>query len=83
MKRKNRTYVSMLMAMLMFALYACGGASQGGTGDSDASGEGGVLRIAVSADIATMDVHLTSNDYLVPMNVFDALLHGQLAPGFQ
>ena len=73
MKRKKGTYVSMLMAMLLFALSACGGASQGGPGDSNASGAEGLLRIAVSADIATMDVHLTSNDYLVPMNVFDSL----------
>ena len=73
MRRKRETFAAMLMAMLLFALSACGGAPQGGTGDGDASGEEGVLRIAVSADIATMDVHLTSNDYLVPMNVFDSL----------
>ncbi len=32
-----------------------------------------VLRIAIKSDIVSMDVHKTSNDYLVPMNVFDSL----------
>ncbi|MBO5551750.1 MAG: ABC transporter substrate-binding protein [Lachnospiraceae bacterium] len=37
-----------------------------GTGDA-------VLRIAESKDIVTMDVHKTTDDYLLPMNVFDTL----------
>ncbi len=36
--------------------------------------EDGMLRIALNADIVSMDVQKTSNDYLVPMNVFDTLL---------
>ncbi|MCR5789369.1 MAG: ABC transporter substrate-binding protein [Lachnospiraceae bacterium] len=35
--------------------------------------EDGLLRLAVNADIVTMDVHKTTNDYIVPMNVFDTL----------
>ncbi|WP_051204723.1 ABC transporter substrate-binding protein [Butyrivibrio sp. VCD2006] len=31
------------------------------------------LKIALNADIVSMDVHRTTNDYLVPMNVFDTL----------
>ncbi|MCR5403350.1 MAG: ABC transporter substrate-binding protein [Butyrivibrio sp.] len=49
------------------------------TGDSTAgsdasSGEGDAyLNIALNSDIVSMDVHKTTNDYLVPMNVFDTL----------
>ncbi len=42
-------------------------------GQDTADTEAGLLRIAVNADIVTMDVHKTTNDYLVPMNVFDTL----------
>ena len=31
------------------------------------------LNLAMKADIVSMDVHKTTNDYLVPMNVFDTL----------
>ena len=34
---------------------------------------GKVLNVALAADIATLDVMGTSNDYFVPMNVFDRL----------
>ncbi len=40
---------------------------------TEASGSDGTINIAVTADITTMDVHKTSNDYIVPMNVFDTL----------
>lgn len=40
----------------------------GSADTSDAS-----LRIALNADIVSMDVHKTTNDYLVPMNLFDTL----------
>lgn len=47
-----------------------GAAQSGQTQNTD----DGLLRIAANADIVTMDVHKTSNDYLVPMNVFDTLM---------
>ncbi len=43
-------------------------ATTGSEGLGDAS-----LRIALASDIVSMDVHKTTNDYLVPMNVFDTL----------
>ncbi|MCR5627287.1 MAG: ABC transporter substrate-binding protein [Lachnospiraceae bacterium] len=42
------------------------GAAETASGDD-------TINIAVTADITTMDVHKTSNDYIVPMNVFDTL----------
>ena len=45
-----------------------------GAGMSVMAEEGGnVLDVALSEDIATLDVMDTSNDYYVPMNVFDRL----------
>ena len=35
--------------------------------------DSGLLRGALNADITTMDVHKTSNDYMVPMNIYDTL----------
>lgn len=37
-------------------------------------GEEGYLNIAINADIQTADVHKTSKDYLVPLNIFDRLV---------
>ncbi len=41
-------------------------------GSENAEGDG-VLNLAIIADIVSMDVHKTTNDYIVPMNVFDSL----------
>ena len=46
------------------ALTGCGKSS---------GGNDGLLRLAANADIVTMDAHRTTNDYIVPMNVFDTL----------
>ena len=32
------------------------------------------LRVAWSSDMQTMDVHKTTNNYMIPLNVFDRLL---------
>ena len=42
--------------------------------------ESGLLRTAVRYDISTMDVAETTDDYLIPMNVFDRLLKQGLLP---
>ena len=58
---------------------AAGGAGQEGSaapaGDTAAvAGDTEkVLKLAESTDITTMDVHKTTRDYLLPMNVFDTL----------
>lgn len=58
-------------------LTACGGSSAAGgnAGSGESAGSSGdkELHVAVNADIVSMDCHMTTNDYLVPMNVFDTL----------
>ena len=55
-----------LILALVLALSLCG------TAFAD-NAEPGLLRTAVLYDISTMDVAETTDDYLVPMNVFDRL----------
>ncbi len=43
--------------------------------------ESGLLRTAVLYDISTLDVARTSDDYLVPMNVFDRLFETRVTDG--
>ncbi len=43
--------------------------------------EPGLLRTAALYDISTMDVALTTDDYLIPMNVFDRLFETRPAAG--
>ena len=46
-----------------------------------ASAEEGVLRSAILYDISTMDVTETSDDYMIPMNVFDRLFETRMVDG--
>ena len=41
-------------------------------------GDGKILRLGWSKDIQTMDVHRTTDNYAVPLNIFDRLLEVQL-----
>lgn len=43
--------------------------------------EPGLLRTAIGYDISTMDVSETTDDYLIPMNVFDRLFETRLVAG--
>ena len=43
------------------------------TGCRKSEGNDDTLHLALNADIVTMDVHKTTNDYIVAMNVFDTL----------
>ena len=43
--------------------------------------EPGLLRIAILYDISTMDVAETTDDYMIPMNVFDRLFETRPADG--
>ncbi len=43
--------------------------------------EKGLLRVAVLSDITTMDVAKTTDDYMIPMNVFDRLFETRPADG--
>ena len=51
---------------LLTALTLAGCSKSSGSSDD-------ILRLAISADIVTMDAHKTTYDYIVPMNVFDTL----------
>ena len=71
-------FVKLICAALTAALFlgGCGSPQTENkpAGEADASTpQSSVLRIALNSDIVTMDVQKTSNDYLVPMNVFDTL----------
>ena len=46
-----------------------------------ADAEEGLLRTAVSYDITTMDVARTTDDYMIPMNVFDRLFETRVVDG--
>ena len=48
---------------------------------SAAGVEEGLLRTAVLYDISTMDVSRTTDDYMVPMNVFDRLFETRIVDG--
>ena len=85
MIRKNICLLAMLTALLFTGCGAAAGANgaaagagqnEGGSAaTAEAAADSGdkVFRIAESADITTMDVHKTTRDYLLPMNVFDTL----------
>lgn len=71
-----------ISATLLAAMLAgCGGAPTTSSTGSSASAEtaaaagnsDGTLRLAWDKDIQTMDVHKTTDNYLVPLNVFDRL----------
>ena len=83
-----RNTVALLTSLtLALGLTACGGS---GSGNGQASPQGGpqsgaveegLLRTAVLYDISTLDVAQTSDDYLVPMNVFDRLFETRSVNG--
>lgn len=58
-----RKYMWMLILIAVLAISGCG--KSGSKNDT--------VHLALSADIVTMDSHKTTNDYIVPMNVFDTL----------
>ena len=49
--------------------------------DTGAETEKGLLRTAVRYDITTMDVAKTTDDYMIPMNVFDRLFETRAVDG--
>ena len=74
---------------LGLCLTACGGSgggdqSQSGTAagsSSSVAAEDGLLRTAVLYDISTMDVAQTTDDYMIPMNIFDRLFETRTVDG--
>ena len=90
-KPNLRKAVTPLIAALSLGLCltACGGSgggdqSQSGTANGSSSSvaaEDGLLRTAVLYDISTMDVAQTTDDYMIPMNIFDRLFETRTVDG--
>ncbi len=81
-------------ALAVSLLAACGGSSsqegssestatetsaaETSTGSDSASTGDDALQVAWTNDVETLDVHLTTNDYEIPLNVYDRLFEIQL-----
>ncbi len=80
----KRVLAGVLAAAAVFGMTACGQQADPSEGivTGSASGDAlsGVLRVAAVADMTTMDVTKTTNDYMVPMNVFDRLFEVEVQP---
>lgn len=80
----------LLIAAVMLTAAACGSSSSApAASDAAASGsapvssipvEDGLLRVAALYDISTMDVAQTTDNYMVPMNIFDRLFESEVQP---
>ena len=68
------------ITMTMAAVFAAGTALPSFTAFA-APVEDGLLRTAVRYDITTMDVAKTTDDYLIPMNVFNRLFETRMKDG--
>ena len=84
MKKRNLALLTAIFVLATGLLGGCSSSSGSDTASGSASGsatssvtnttdENSVLRLAIKTDIVSMDAHRTTNDYLVPMNVFDSL----------
>lgn len=80
----KRVLAGVFAAAAVFGMTACGqqaDPSEGAvTGSASGDALSGVLRVAAVADMTTMDVTKTTNDYMVPMNVFDRLFEVEVQP---
>ena len=71
MKKIKRIITILMVLVLAVSTAACGAGSDQGGGDK-------VLRLAWQKDIQTMDVHKTTDNYMVPLCIFDRLVEIQL-----
>ena len=81
----KKIFALILAAMMLFGLTACSQGSdvvenadpvvseETASAPAAAGVEDGVLRVAALYDITTMDVAQTTDNYMVPMNIFDRL----------
>ena len=92
----RKTVPLLLSALILsISLTSCGSGSSGsgnsqsgGQASSQSQGSGssgaveeGLLRTAIRYDITTMDVAQTTDDYMIPMNVFDRLFETRMIDG--
>ena len=61
-----------LAVVMMMSMAACGG-NDSDTAADTSNVEEGLLRVAALTDINTMDVAQTTDNYMIPMNIFDRL----------
>ena len=61
-----------LAVVMMMSMAACGGNNSSDAANGS-SVEEGLLRVAALTDINTMDVAQTTDNYMIPMNIFDRL----------
>ena len=69
MKKMMALFLALVM---MMSMAACGGNDSNNNNEAS-DVEAGLLRVAASTDINTMDVAQTTDNYMIPMNVFDRL----------
>ena len=69
MKRITALFLAVVM---MMSMAACGGNNSSDAANGS-SVEEGLLRVAALTDINTMDVAQTTDNYMIPMNIFDRL----------
>ena len=81
----KKLFSVLLTGAIMLTAAACGStattlpAPEGGKPVvTSAAVEDGTLRVAALYDISTMDVAQTTDDYMVPMNVFDRLFESEV-----
>ena len=70
MERKMNAVLCLMAMLAALLLPMCSGAE-----------EEGLLRTAIKCDITTMDVAKTTDDYMIPMNVFDRLFETRVQDG--
>ncbi len=68
-------------AVFLITLLLMPGVASAPLGSAAADTREGLLRIAVLYDISTLDVARTTDDYMVPMNVFDRLFETRIVDG--
>ncbi len=76
MTKRNIIAFALLIALVFTGCAKSSGTPAGSdqaAQNTASSGTESVLKLAASTDITTMDAHRTTNDYIVPMNVFDTL----------
>ena len=78
--------VALSLGLCLTACGCSGGGDQSQSGtaagsSSSVAAEDGLLRTAVLYDISTMDVTQTTDDYMIPMNIFDRLFETRTVDG--
>ena len=73
MCKASRKLTSLLLMLLLLCTSLTGCADTAENPDSGTATEPGLVRIAISDAIDTMDVHKDTEDYMIPLNIFERL----------